>query len=49
MYVGRFPYCIAKGCQNSKPHPANKNMYPLPSFKVLMGNPVCSWSGVITE
>ena len=49
MYVNRFPYCIAKGCQNSKPHPANKNKYPVPSFRVSTDRPVSSDSCVRTE
>lgn len=44
-----MPNCIAKGCQKSRPHPANRNIYPVPSLSVLTDSPVCSDRGVITE
>lgn len=42
IYVKRLPYCIANGCQNSSPQPANKNIYPVPSFRVDTETPVAS-------
>lgn len=48
-YVNRLPNCMANGCQKSKPQPANRNKYPVPSFNVLTGRPVASERGVITE
>ena len=47
--MGRLPNCIAKGCQNNRPHPANKNIYPVPSLSVLTDNPVTVDRGVSTE
>lgn len=40
---------MANGCQNNRPHPAAKNIYPVPSFNVLTSNPVSFDKGVRTE
>lgn len=48
-YVNRFPYCKANGCQKRSPHPASRNRYPVPSFKVLTETPVFSERGTSTE
>ena len=47
--VSRFPYRRANGCQNSKLHPRNKNMYPVPSFSVDTETPDASERGTRTE
>lgn len=45
----RLPYLKANGCQKSRPHPRNKNMYPVPALRVLTDIPVSSDIGTSTE
>lgn len=49
IYVSLLPYCIANGCQNTSPHPASKNMYPVPSLILLTEIPDCWDRGTMTE
>ena len=48
-YVNLLPYCKAKGCQQSNPHPASRNKYPVPWFRALTETPVSSDRGTSTE
>lgn len=48
-YGRRLPYFREKGCQNSKLHPKNRYIYPVPSLSAEMEIPDDSDSGTSTE
>lgn len=48
-YAIRLPYLRENGCQNNKPQPRNRNIYPVPSLSVETETPVASDKGTRTE
>ena len=48
-YVTLFPYCKAKGCQNSRPHPHKRKKYPVPELRSAMLTSSAVDSGTKTE
>lgn len=49
MKVGLLPKRRAKGIQKRRPHPARRNMYPVPSFRVEMEMPELAEKGTAME
>lgn len=48
-YVNRLPYRSEKGCQNNKPQPRSRYIYPVPSLRVVIETLDCCARGTSTE